>query len=107
MTLAQIEYMNKIQRLENGDYLVDVCDEPILPGEMYYETINGLVIRPDNVGRWKDMGDIVQIMGALGKLDELGEAPYDYDVMEEWENKIFDMTVDEFMSEMDYEIHWC
>ena len=95
-----------MERLMREDYMVDVLDSPIFDGEMYYEFEGGTIVKPDNVGEWKDTGNIVKIMTALGRLDELGEEPYDWFDLEFWSEEVFAMGVEEFLSQCDYDIHY-
>ena len=90
------------QRYEDREYMVDEFDCSIYDGEMYYEFEGGTIVKPENVERFKDRGDIVKIMTALGRQDELKD---EYD-KEFWSEEIFTWGVDEFLKQCDYYIHY-
>lgn len=106
MTIWDVECMQALERLEKEGYMIDVCNSPIYDGDKYFETETGLIVKPENVGSWKRTGNIIEIMQAIGKLDELGEKPYDFDTLVWWEEEIASWSVDKFLDELEYDVHY-
>lgn len=89
-------------RYEDREYMVDECNSSIYDGEMYYEFEGGFIVKPENLREWKNTGDIVKIMTALGRQDELND---DFDA-EFWSDEIFTWGDEEFLNQCDYDIHY-
>ena len=78
---------------------IDVLGNYIYTGELYYSTSVG-PLRMDALREFRTNGDIVQIMHALWREDELGGQPYDREILMDLEEEVKNMTDEEFLEQL-------
>lgn len=81
----------------------DILGNYIYTGEDYYETAVG-PLRPDALREFIRYGNIVDLMYALWREDELGAKPYDKQKLQDLEDEIREMSVDEFEHQLRYSV---
>ena len=74
----------------------DILGHYIFTGEMYFSTSVG-PLRLDAIREFRTRGDIVTIMHALWREDELGPRPYDKEILMDLEEEIRNMTDGAFL----------
>ena len=83
--------------------LTDILGNYIYTGEDYYETTVG-PLRPDAIREFLRYGNIVDLVYALWREDELGPRPYDKQKLKDLEDEIREMSADEFERQLHYTV---
>ena len=79
--------------------LTDVMGNYIFTGELYFSTSVG-PLRMDALREFRTRGDIVQIMHALWREDELGDQPYDTEILKDLQEEITEMSDEQFLEQL-------